>query len=523
MIVGHKAANAVSFSPLELATWMRAFSLLVVVAAFVVTLANPNVLAQEQVGPELKMALIGFGTESSPMEIKPFSEAYLERKLIRAQQLGVNLIVLEIDSPGGLLEEGMRMANRLRDIDWAKTVAYVPRQALSAGSFLCLACDEVVIGDNAFMGDAGPIYMDEYFMFRHVEEKVRSDLAAKIRKLAESSGRPPALAEAMVDQNLEVFRVVHADDGRVSYMSDAELNALEDPTEWTKGPPVQESAVGKFLEVSGSVATELGLADAVINSRAELAARYQLAPEDVINLESTWVDTLVIVLNYRSVTILLFIIGLIAAYVEFAAPGISVGGLISGLCFGCFFWSRFLGGTAGWLEVLLFAAGICFLIVELFVIPGFGVAGFGGLLLIVTSLVMASERWSGSDGVSLNHVLASLLSVCLGGVGSMVGMWVASRYVGGLKMFRHLTLEPPPTNVGGPGVATDSASESKVATPISLVVGAEGIADSILRPAGRAVFDGKYFDVVTDGSYVEAGSRVRVIKVQGSQVTVRQV
>ena len=144
-------------------------------------------------------------------------------------------------------------------------------------------------------------------------------------------------------------------------MSDAELDALDDPTEWRKGALLQESKKGAFLEVSGTVAVEVGLAEAVINSRSELADRYGVSLSDVEILDSTWVDTLVIVLNYRSVTVLLFIIGLIAAYIELAAPGISVGGLVAGLCFGLFFWSRFFGGTAGWLEVLLFLSGVCFI------------------------------------------------------------------------------------------------------------------------------------------------------------------
>lgn len=489
-----------------------------------VGITQDDVAAEAQAGvkPAKKIAIIAFGNADSPMEIGPYSESYLNRKLERAKQLGADVVVIEMDSPGGYLDEGLSMAGTLRDLDWAKTVAFVPRQSLSAGSFLCLACDEVLVAKNGFIGDAGPIFLDENFMFQHASEKVRSDLAAKIRKLAEDGGRPPALAEAMVDMDLEVFKVTHADNGKVSYMSDAELKALEDPTEWKKGPLLQESKEGVFLEVSGPVAVEIGLAEAVVNSRAAIAKRYGQELENVVILESTWIDTLVIVLNYRSVTVLLFIIGLIAAYIELAAPGIGVGGLVAGLCFGLFFWSRFCGGTAGWLEVLLFLAGVCFIAMELFVIPGFGVAGFGGVLLIISSLVMASERFGGTQGVSLNGVLASLLTVCVAGVGSIVGMWAASKYFGGLKLFSHLTLEPPKPVVAAASLAGAGAGAvSSHALPLS--IGDQGVADSMLRPAGRALFGETYYDVVTDGSFVDPGSRIRIIKLSGTHITVRQV
>lgn len=502
------------FSLCQWGLWLSWGSVLIASAAF----------AQEAVAPPdaKKVVIIAFGNPGRPMEIGPYSESYLNRKLDRARQLGADVVVLEMDSPGGYLEEGLRMASTLRDLQWAKTVAFVPRQSLSAGSFLCLACDETLVANNGFIGDAGPIFLDENFMFRHAEEKVRSDLAAKIRKLAEDSGRPPALAEAMVDMDLEVFKVTHADDGTVTYMSDAELDSLEDPTEWKKGPLVQESKKGVFLEVSGPVAVEVGLADAVVDSRAEIARRFGQQLNDVTILESTWVDTLVIILNYRTITVLLFIVGLIAAYIELAAPGIGVGGLLAGLCFGLFFWSRFFGGTAGWLEVLLFLSGVCFLAVELFVIPGFGVAGFCGLLLIIGSLVMASERWSGSQGVSLNDVLASLLTVCVAGVGSIAGMWAASRYFGGLKIFRHLTLEPPQAVAAGSSLAGARSVEESHRT-VPLAIGDVGVADSMLRPAGRAKFGDAYYDVVTDGSFVDPGKSIRIIKLSGTHITVRQI
>ncbi len=173
-------------------------------------------------------------------------------------------------------------------------------------------------------------------------------------------------------------------------MSEKELAAAEDGDDWEKGKPVEESLGGNFLEVNGARAVELGLADGNAESREELCEQLGVAGQPRV-LQWTAVDTVVLVLNWPVVTGLLFIIGLVALYFEMSSPGLGMGILIAGLCFALFFWSRFLGGTADWLEIVLFLAGLGFLALELFVLPGFGIAGLSGMLLLGASLILASQ------------------------------------------------------------------------------------------------------------------------------------
>ena len=460
-------------------------------------------------------------------EINPFREAYFNRKLAKAEELGADVVIAEIDSPGGYIESSLNLATTLRDVDWATTVAYIPREGLSGAAIMALGSDQIVMGRNGRIGDAGPIFMGDDFLFRHAPEKIRSDLVRQVRDLADATGRPPALAEAMVDMDLVVYEVTHADTNEKTYKSDAELESLDDPTEWKKGPPVLESKKGLFLEVNGEQATKLGLAKGTVESRAALAAQFGKELNELIILETTWVDTVVMVLNSWPVTGLLFVVGLIALYVEFAAPGTGVGGLIAGLCFALFFWSRFLGGTAGWLEVVLFASGIIFLLMELFVIPGFGVAGISGIVLLMTSVVMASQRFTGADGLSVGDLSQSVLLLLGAGVAAVLGMVFLSKHFGSMPLFKHLLLRPPTplatAAAGAPAVAslTDAGPSEIGEMPVAL--GDEGTADSALRPAGRVLFGEHYRDVVTDGSFVDKGARVRVIKVSGTHITVREI
>jgi len=487
-------------------------------------LVQPVVIEMAAAEPAVKQArklvLIRFGSAERTLEISPRSQAFLERKLAEAKDLGADVVVIEIDSPGGYVDASLSLAETFRDLDWATTVAYVPRQALSGAAIMSLGCDEIIMNENARIGDAGPIFMGDDFLFRHAPEKVRSDLVRNVRDLSESSKRPPAIAEAMVDMDLEVFKVEHADNGTISYMSDAELRALDDPTEWRKGALLEPSKKGSFLEVNGKMALSIGLGNDVANSRTAVAARFGVEIEDVEVLEATWVDTVVGFLTFWPVTALLFVIGLIALYTELAAPGIGVGALVSGLCFSLFFWSRFLGGTAGWLEVLLFASGIVFLLMELFVIPGFGIAGIIGLVMLLASLLMATQRYGGADGININDLATASTWIVGAGVGSIIGMFVLSRFLGEVQLFKHLTLEPPAPVVATAGtlISSDRTEERP-----NLAIGDEGIADSPLRPAGRVLFNETYYDVVTDGSFVEKGSCVRVVKVSGTHVTVRQI
>ena len=190
--------------------------------------------------------------------------------------------------------------------------------------------------------------------------------------------------------DLVVYQVRNRDTGQLTYMSQPEIDASQSPQTWERLQPVLESREKHFLEVTGRRAVELTLAEGLACDRDELRQRYGALAEFHL-LPWNRIDTAVLILNHPLVTALLFVVGLIALYIEFAAPGIGLGGLTALLCFTLFFWSRFLGGTAEWLEVMLFVAGVLLLLVEIFLIPGFGLWGATGFVLLITSLVLASE------------------------------------------------------------------------------------------------------------------------------------
>jgi len=452
--------------------------------------------------------------------ISPLLEQYLYRKLETAREDGAQMVIIEIDSPGGFVESSLNLAYHLLEQEDLYTVAYVPRQALSGAAIMALGANEIVMRPNAVFGDAGPIFLDEDFAFRHAPEKVRSDLVRKLRDLAEARDRSPALAEAMANMDVVVYRVRHKETGEERFLSDEEIEARDRPDAWEKLNPVFESRADHFLEVNGKRAVELGLAEATVDGETSLLKRYGLEGP-LTTLEPTAVDTAVYVLNLSWVTGLLFVVGLVALYIEFSAPGISIGGLTAVLCFALFFWSRFMGGTADWLEVVLFVVGLMFLAVELFVIPGFGIAGLSGLLLLGTSLVLASQDFViPSTAGQLSELTKSLMVV----VGSLMAFFLAAAlitsYLGKVPFLNRFALQPPTASPASGSLASNSGSAN---ADLSVTVGDIGTADSPLRPSGKARFGDEWLDVATEGPFVEQGRAVKVIRIAGRRIIVREV
>lgn len=449
---------------------------------------------------------------------------YFNNRFEAARRAGVDLLIIQIDSPGGSKIESLQMARMLRDCDWAYTVALISNEAISGGALVSLGCDEILIDPNGKFGDAGEIGFDpEQWAWRLIEPKIESYLSRDARDLAESKGRPPELAEAMVDKDVLVYTRPNPDieNGPAQFKSvRADSADPIDPT-WNL---IQESGRERFLTLSGQRAVELGMAQGSESNLDELADSFDFDPALIRTYRPRTTDSLVYYLNLPLVTVLLVLIGLVALYFELSAPGLGAGGLISGLCVVLFFWSRFLGGTSGWLEVMLFAAGLVFIFTEIFVIPGFGIPGIAGIALIFASVVLASQSFVMPETADQwNQTLTSMLIVLCAGCGFLISAVFISRRMGTIPVLNRMVLAPRADSID-----SDSNEANKDGKPApqphpSISVGDWGKADSLLRPAGRAKFSGRSFDVISDGAFVEPGTQVRVIRITGNIITVAVV
>ena len=457
--------------------------------------------------------------------IESVLEGFVEREIRRARSSNVNLILFEIDSPGGELGPSLSIANAIADLDVKKirTVAYVPKSARSGAAIIALGCDEIILQTQATIGDATPVSNRPG---RHLEQAAEGDvsfLRTELKKLAERKGRLAGLCQAMADKDLDVFHVTHRENGRVSFMSDEEI-AISNG-EWIKGRVVPECQGENLLIVDGQRAFELKLAEAPVADEDELRQRLGIPEGEIPQaVGRTWVDTLVWTLNTPGMTILLLLAGSVLIYLELHTMT-SFCGIASAFCFMLFFWSHFLGGTADVLEIVLFVFGVGLILMEIFVVPGFGIFGISGVLAILASLVLASQTFvlpsTSSEMVQMTKSLGTL-SVALV---SIIGVtMLISRYLPQMPLLKHLILSPPdPTgaDVDAPRLRPDMLGGA-LSAGLDWLLHQEGEAFTTLRPAGKARFGEQVFDVQSQGDFIDPGQKIVVTEVTGNRIIVRK-
>ena len=452
--------------------------------------------------------------------IHTVSASFVSRQIDRELAEGSNLLIFDIRSPGGEVYATMELADRISELDSSKvtTVAWINKQAYSGAAILAMATDRIIMHPEAHIGDAGMIQETaEGGQFQFAEEKVLSVLLTYLKTLAQRKNRPAALLEAMSDVDLEVYKVTHPETGRVTYMSDLEIADSEIP--WEKGAMVPETRGNMFLTLTGKRAAELGLAEATCYDFAEVRERLGIpASMELVPAERTWVDATVELLNSMPGVIGTMTLMFFCIYLELHFPTGFFG--ICAASLAClFFWSHFMGGTAGGLELMMFLLGMVLLALEIFVIPGFGVFGVSGLLLIIASLVMASSTFAGmSSGEKFEQSMRSLGSLGASLCTVLIVAVAINKYMPSIPILNKLILTPAGTAAGGP-LLNPSVTGSPAGGPV--MAGDIGMAASTLRPAGKATFGEHFLDVVSDGGYIDHGTSVEVVRVAGNRIIVR--
>lgn len=460
--------------------------------------------------------------------INRLQENFLTRQIERAVSEGSQTIVFEIESPGGLLVESINLAQAIANLEAQKirTIAYVPKEAISGAAIVALGCDEIYLHPTGKIGDAGPIQIRPGQAFERAPEKILSLLKVSLRDLAEKKHRPVAICEAMADRTMKVFQVTHRDNGRVWFMSDLDLHAANG--EWIQGAQLRETNGELLLTANGTRAHELKIAEMPVADFDDFKERIGYPPGmKLIPVEKTWVDRLVFTLTNPAVVMLLLVVGVALVYVELHfMTGIL--GILSVLCFSLFFWSSVLGGTAGWLEVVLFVLGIGCLALEIFVVPGFGVFGVSGILLVLASLVMAGHTWSSEFDMLTNvEELAWKLGQVVSAFTIVAAVGIAlARFLPALPGFETWVetwvLQMPGSDPNEPKLRPD-ANLGSFGSGSLISIGERGIALTMLRPSGKARFADHVVDVISEGPFISSEAELEIIAVAGNRIIVRQV
>lgn len=428
------------------------------------------------------------------------------RKMIQDQITGqgVNFVLVQIDSSGGRLLDAVDLANYVAAIDpgQVRVVGFVPQQAGGEAALVALACHQLVVAPDATIGGELSAPVDAQSL-----EQILS--AIRQWRAVQEKERTWSLPMAFLDKNLQVSRYQHRQSGEIQYFSEEELQEQNDPQAWNRGAAV--TTRGTTLQVDGLRAKELGLVWDTAKNLEQLKEKYAL-DDDPRLVEPGWAEHLIEALASPGVAILLLMIGGMALYAELQMPGVGVGGFIAAIAFLLFFWSRYLNGTAFWLEAVLFVGGVCFLLLELFILPGFGIFGLGGGLMIISSLILASQTFIiPRTAAQFQEMRGSIMIVLGAGLGMIAGAAVLRRYLPHAPLFSRMMLEPPDTRV---------QFEREALVHYHDLVGQQGVTTTQLTPSGKARIGDALIDVICEGDVIDRGAKVVVVRVHGNRVIV---
>jgi membrane-bound serine protease (ClpP class) len=402
---------------------------------------------------------------------------YVQRVLNEALAAKAEAVVLHINTFGGRVDAAVQIRDALL-ASRVRTVAFIDRRAISAGALISLAAENIVMAGGSTIGAATPVQAGQPGApAQPVEEKTVSYVRKEFRATAESRKRPPLIAEAMVDADVEIPKIIEK---------------------------------GKLLTLTTDEALEHKVADLRADSLEGALEGLGLGGAVLRHTSLNWAERVVRTLTHPVVSSLLVTVAMLGIIVELRTPGFGIPGALGVASLGLFLWGHWLVQLVGWEEVLLALGGIVLLALELFVIPGFGIAGVLGILALLAGLVLSLL---GSGGNAPEFIVAATSRVVFALLLALAGSFLLLRFLPRLPVGRSLILE---TRLGaGTGYTSEPTSDAGW-------LGKEGHALSPLRPAGIADIDGQRVDVVSDGAFIDAGERIRVDRVDGNRIVVKR-
>lgn len=386
---------------------------------------------------------------------------YLQRAFAEAEGANAEAIILEIDTPGGLLSAAFEISDLIHGAR-VPVYAFIRYNALSAGAFLALSAQGMYMAPGSVIGAAEPRRMDG----QAADEKTLSAWEARMRSVTERQGKDPEVAAAMVRMSIVIPNL------------DAE---------------------DTLLTLTYTQAQEIGFIDGVFSHVHDLLAELGLATAEVRSVPKAPAELLARFLTNPVVATLLLAVGMAALAIAMSTGEFVLTGSVGLVAFALFFGGHIFAGLAGREVIVLFIAGLLLLVIEAF-IPSFGIIGLGG-----TAAVFTAVAWSALyTGQGVRMILVAL------GVAVLLFL-LGIRLIRRSPVWSQIILRYAETKDRGYVAPSDEAS----------LVGSSGIAITALRPAGIVEIEGKRMDAVSEGAFIAPGAAVVVAKTEGTRIVVR--
>jgi membrane-bound serine protease (ClpP class) len=429
-------------------------------------------------------AAIGFAQKKNVLvleikqEIDPRMTRYVDLALDHAEETKADVVIIEMDTYGGVLTDAKEIVDKI--MRYKKPIwVFINSDAASAGALISIACDSIYMSPGASIGAATVVDASG----QKAPDKYQSYMRSIMRSTAEENKRDPQIAEGMVEEDLEIKGI---------------------------------KAAGKILTFSTSEALKHGYCEAKVESVEEILKRNNITDYQVTVYELSRPEKIISMVLNPFISGILILIIIAGIYFEMQAPGLGFAGLAALVALILYLIPYYLNGLAENWEIIAFFIGIMLIGLEIFVIPGFGVAGISGIVITVGSLVLIMVNNDAFDFefVRMNDLLLALAASLGGMLGGGILLFVLGSKLSGTRFYSRVAL-------------TDTQDSSKGYTSNVLVKeslkGKSGVAQTVLRPSGKIIIDGKLYDAYTRGDFIEKGQAVEVISDEGSALKVKQV
>jgi membrane-bound serine protease (ClpP class) len=408
-------------------------------------------------------------------EIDPRMTRYVDLALKRATEIKADLVLIEMDTYGGVLTDAKEIVDKIMHHEKPVWV-FINSDAASAGALISIACDSIYMSPGATIGAATVVDGSG----QKAPDKYQSYMRSIMRSTAEENGRNPSIAEGMVDEDMEIEGIKKA---------------------------------GQIITFSTSEALQHGFCDAKVQSINEILQRNKLGDAKVSHFELGVSEKIIAFALNPFISGILILIIIAGIYFEMQTPGLGFAGLAALVALILYLVPYYMNGLAENWEIIAFFIGLVLIAFEIFVIPGFGVAGITGIIVTVGSLVLIMLNNDAFDFefVRMNDILIAITAALGGLLGGGILLFAFGANLPNTRFYSRVAL-----------VDTQQSAQGYVSNPKTQnMVGKTGIANTVLRPSGKVIIDDVMYDAHTRGEYIEKGTLIEVISDEGPALKVR--
>lgn len=408
-------------------------------------------------------------------EIAPPVVRTTQRAFDMASEKGADIILIHMNTYGGMVDAADSIRTRILNSQ-IPVYVYIDNNAASAGALIAIACDSIYMAPVASIGAATVVDQTG----QPVPDKYQSYMRSWMRSTAEEKGRDPDIAQAMVDPDIYIPGIVDT---------------------------------GKVLTLTTSEAIQYGFCEGRVANITQLVEDAGSGNYEMISHTQTGADKVIGFLINPMVSGILIMIIIGGIYFELQSPGVGFPLIASVIAALMYFAPLYIEGLADNWEIIIFIVGVVLILIEVFAIPGFGVAGISGIVLIVAGLTLSLIGNVGLDfsPVPMEAGTTAFFIVIIAIFAALISSFWISKQLFATTMFGHLALD------------TEAKSDEGYTTSnvkYKSMIGKEGTAHSVLRPAGKVLIEDDVYDATALAGYIDRGDKIKVVKYETGQLFV---